>query len=48
MPGRGVRDPDAWSGMPWAVVSVPVWRFESQMTKVLEKFRFKGGISKMA
>lgn len=42
------RDPDAWSGMPWAVVSVPVWRFESQMAKVLEKFRFKGEISKMA
>ena len=42
------RDPDAWSGMPWAVVSVPVWRFESQMPKVLEKFRFVGRISKMA
>ena len=42
------RDPDAWSRMPWAVVSVPVWRFESQMAKVLEKFRFKDGISEMA
>ena len=42
------RDPDAWSGMPWAVVSVSVWRFESQMAKVLEKFRFVGGISKKA
>lgn len=30
------------------VVSVSVWRFESQMAKVLEKFRFGGGISKMA
>lgn len=45
---RGVRDPDAWSGMPWAVVSVPVWRSESQMTKVLKKFCFRTGISKKA
>lgn len=34
--------------MPWAAVSVPVWWFESQMPKVLEKFRFVGRISKMA
>ncbi len=45
---RGVRDPDAWSGMPWAVVSVPVWRSESQMPKVLKKFCFRTGISKKA
>ena len=73
---RGVRDPDAWSRMPWgdggddaggrmeraresrnvtplpgdavAVVSVPVWRSESQMTKVLKKFCFRTGISKKA
>lgn len=35
-------------GCRGAVVSVPVWRFESQMPKVLEKFCFKGGISEMA
>lgn len=34
--------------MPGAAVSVPVWRFQSQMPKVLEKFRFGAGISKMA
>lgn len=50
-PARGVRDPDTWSRMPWGfsgvVVSVPVWRFQSQIPKVLEKFCFKGGISEM-